>query len=126
MKNDNDTIAGVSTAVGNSGISVIRMSGSDSVSIADKIFKGKKKVKEQESHTIQYGKIISPETNEVIDEVLLTKMVAPRTYTREDVIEISSHGGYSIARSILDLLYRMGQGPAEPGNLPKGHFLTAV
>jgi len=120
----NDTIAGVSTAVGNSGISVIRMSGSDSVSIADKIFKGKKKVKEQESHTIQYGKIISPETNEVIDEVLLTKMVAPRTYTREDVIEISSHGGYSIARSILDILYRMGARPAEPGEFTKRAFLN--
>ncbi len=120
----NDTIAGVSTAVGNSGISVIRMSGSDSVNIADKIFKGKMKVKNQDSHTIQYGKVFSPETGEIIDEVLLTKMVAPRTYTREDVIEISSHGGYSIARSILDLLYRMGARPAEPGEFTKRAFLN--
>ena len=71
----NDTIAGVSTAVGNSGISVIRMSGSDSEALLIKYLKGRKKVKEQ-SHTIQYGKLFL-ETNEVIDEVLLTKMVAP-------------------------------------------------
>jgi len=120
----NDTIAGVSTAVGNSGISVIRLSGPDAFLIADKIFKGKYSVSEQESHTIQYGKIISNETNEVIDEVLLIKMEAPRTYTREDVVEISSHGGYTIASSLLNLLYSNGARPAEPGEFTKRAFLN--
>lgn len=118
------TIAGISTAVGNAGITVIRLSGPDSFEIADRIFKGKRKVKDQESHTVQYGKIVSPFTGEVIDEVLLTKMAAPRTYTREDVVEISSHGGYSIARSLLDLLYKVGAVPAEPGEFTKRAFLN--
>mgnify|MGYP000860404197 CR=1 FL=1 len=120
----NTTIAGISTAVGNAGITVIRLSGPDSFTIADKIFKGKKKVQDQESHTVQYGKIISPFTNEVIDEVLLVKMAAPRTYTREDVVEISSHGGYSIARTLLNLLYKTGATPAEPGEFTKRAFLN--
>lgn len=120
----NDTIAGVSTAVGNSGISVIRLSGPDSVSIADKIFQGKSTVAEQGSHTIQYGKIKSPETGEIIDEVLLTKMEAPRTYTREDVVEISCHGGYTIARTLLNALYKCGARPAEPGEFTKRAFLN--
>lgn len=120
----NDTIAGVSTAVGNSGISVIRLSGPEAFLIADKIFKGKYSVSEQESHTIQYGKIISNETKEVIDEVLLSKMEGPRTYTRENVVEISSHGGYTIAVSLLNLLYNNGARPAEPGEFTKRAFLN--
>ncbi|MCX7773276.1 MAG: tRNA uridine-5-carboxymethylaminomethyl(34) synthesis GTPase MnmE [Clostridia bacterium] len=119
-----ETIAGVSTAVGNSGISVIRMSGPNSFSIANKIFKGKKEVIDQDTHTLQYGKLIDPKSNEVVDEVLLTKMAAPRTYTREDVIEISSHGGYTIARNILNLLYQYGARPAEPGEFTKRAFLN--
>ncbi|NMA67219.1 MAG: tRNA uridine-5-carboxymethylaminomethyl(34) synthesis GTPase MnmE [Clostridiaceae bacterium] len=120
----NSTIAGISTAVGCSGISVIRISGPDAFLIADKIFTGRIKVREQKSHTVQYGKIISPFTNEVIDEVLLTKMVAPKTYTREDVVEIGSHGGYSIARMLLDLIYKVGATPAEPGEFTKRAFLN--
>ncbi|MGI6049969.1 MAG: tRNA uridine-5-carboxymethylaminomethyl(34) synthesis GTPase MnmE [Acetivibrionales bacterium] len=120
----NDTIAGISTAVGNSGISVIRMSGPEAVLIADRLFKGKKRVSEQESHTVQYGKILFPETGESIDEVLLTKMKAPRTYTREDVVEISSHGGYTIARALLNLLYENGARPAEAGEFTKRAFLN--
>jgi len=120
----NDTIAGVSTAVGNSGISVIRLSGPEAFLIADKIFKGKYSVSEQESHTIQYGKIISNLSKEVIDEVLLTKMEAPRTYTRENIVEISSHGGYTIAVSLLNLLYNNGARPAEPGEFTKRAFLN--
>lgn len=119
----NDTIAGVSTAVGNSGISVIRLSGPEAFLIADKVFRGKNTVSDQKSHTIQYGKIIS-DTNEVMDEVLLSKMEAPRTYTREDVVEISSHGGYTIAVSLLNLLYKHGARPAEPGEFTKRAFLN--
>ena len=120
----NDTIAGVSTAVGNSGISVVRLSGPEAVLIADRIFKGKKTVDAQKSHTVQYGKIVSPETDEIIDEVLLTKMEAPRTYTREDVVEISSHGGYTIARDLLNLLYNNGARPADAGEFTKRAFLN--
>ncbi len=120
----NDTIAGISTAVGNSGITVIRLSGPNSVSIADCIFKGKSTVEEQISHTIQYGKIKNPQTGEIIDEVLLTKMTGPRTYTREDVVEISSHGGYTIARTLLNLLYENGARPADPGEFTKRAFLN--
>ena len=118
-----DTIAGISTAVGNSGISIIRMSGYSAFSIADVLFKGKKSVKNQETHTVQYGKIISVE-GEIIDEVLLIKMEAPRTYTREDVVEISCHGGYTIARSLLNQLYQLGARPAEPGEFTKRAFLN--
>lgn len=120
----NDTIAGISTAVGNAGISVIRLSGPDSFNIADKIFRGKKKVKDQPSHTIQYGKIVSPETGEVMDEVLITKMAAPRTYTREDVVEINCHGGYITASNLLNLLYQAGARPSEPGEFTKRAFLN--
>ncbi len=120
----NDTIAGVSTAVGNSGISVIRLSGPDAFLIAEKVFKGKNSVSVQKSHTIQYGKIISNQTKEVIDEVLLSKMEAPRTYTRENVVEISSHGGYTITMSLLNLLYSNGARPAEPGEFTKRAFLN--
>lgn len=120
----NDTIAGVSTAVGNSGISVIRLSGPEAVLIADKIFAGKNTVAKQSSHTVQYGKIVSHETGDIIDEVLLTKMEAPRTYTRDDVVEISSHGGYTIARALLNLLYKNGARPAEAGEFTKRAFLN--
>ncbi|NLB79894.1 MAG: tRNA uridine-5-carboxymethylaminomethyl(34) synthesis GTPase MnmE, partial [Clostridiaceae bacterium] len=120
----NDTIAGVSTAVGNSGISVIRLSGPEAYFIADKVFKGKSSVSDQKTHTIQYGKIISGQNKEVIDEVLLSKMEAPRTYTRENVVEISSHGGYTITMSLLNLLYNNGARPAEPGEFTKRAFLN--
>lgn len=119
-----ETIAGISTAVGNSGISVIRLSGPDAVLIGDIIFTGKTTVKEQESHTVQYGKIRDPETGDIVDEVLLTKMMAPRTYTREDVVEISTHGGYTIARTLLNLLYKNGARPAEPGEFTKRAFIN--
>lgn len=120
----NDTIAGISTAVGNSGITVIRLSGPHAVYIADSIFKGKSTVEAQISHTIQYGKIINPQSGEIIDEVLLTKMAGPRTYTKEDVVEINSHGGYTIARTLLNLLYENGARPAEPGEFTKRAFLN--
>jgi tRNA modification GTPase len=119
-----DTIAAVSTSVGNSGISVIRMSGPLSFTIADGLFKGKKKVRDQETHTVQYGKTYSAKTGEIIDEVLLIKMEAPRTYTREHIVEISCHGGYTIARKLLNELYGLGARPAEPGEFTKRAFLN--
>ncbi len=120
----NDTIAGVSTAVGNSGISIIRLSGPLAFKITDILFKGKDTVQEQKTHTIQYGKILSPDNGEILDEVLLSKMAAPRTYTREDVVEINCHGGYTITGTILGLLYMQGARPAEPGEFTKRAFLN--
>jgi len=119
-----DTIGAISTAVGNAGISIIRMSGPEAFSVASKIFRGKGNFYEYRSHTVHYGKIIDPDNNDVIDEVLITKMAAPRTYTREDTVEISCHGGYVTASRILDLLYRNGVRPAEPGEFTKRAFLN--
>ena len=112
---NHDTIASVATAIGNAGISVIRISGSESFLIASKIFKGKKDFNEVKSHTVNYGKIIYPENEEVIDEVLLLKMCSPKTYTTENVIEIHCHGGYIIVQKILELILNQGARLAEPG-----------
>lgn len=118
-----DTIAGISTAVGNAGLAVIRMSGEKAFEIADKVFRGKVSVKDQKSHTLQYGKIVA-DNGEVVDEVLLTKMAAPKTYTREDVVEINCHGGYYVTARILGLLIEKGARPAEPGEFTKRAFIN--
>lgn len=121
---DADTIAAVSTAVGNAGISIIRISGSDAFGITSKIFKGKGNFLNYPSHTIHYGKIIDPDTKEIIDEVLVSKMAAPKTYTREDVVEINCHGGFVTAKRILDLLFKEGARPAEAGEFTKRAFIN--
>lgn len=118
-----DTVAGVSTAVGNAGLAVIRMSGEKSFEIADKVFKGRVPVIEQKSHTLQYGRIVTDD-KETIDEVLLTKMAAPKTYTREHVVEINCHGGYYVTGRILQLLFEKGARPAEPGEFTKRAFIN--
>lgn len=118
-----DTIAGVSTAVGNAGLAVIRMSGEKSFEIADKVFRGRVPVTTQKSHTLQYGRIVTDD-GEVVDEVLLTKMAAPKTYTREDVVEINCHGGFYVTGRILRLLYEKGARPAEPGEFTKRAFIN--
>lgn len=118
-----DTIAGISTAVGQSGISVVRLSGPEAFKIADLVFKSKEKVMDQPSHTVRYGKIYL-DNGDLLDEVLLIKMAAPRSYTRENVVEISCHGGYTIARALLDLLYQKGARPAEPGEFTKRAFIN--
>lgn len=118
-----DTIAGISTAVGNAGIAIIRMSGERSFEIADRVFRGRISVLEQKSHTLQYGKIITDD-GEIVDEVLLTKMAAPKTYTREHVVEISCHGGYYVTGRILRLLLEKGARPAEPGEFTKRAFMN--
>lgn len=124
MESRLDTIAAISTAVGNAGISVIRISGPGSFPVANRIFKGRGSFSGYESHTVHYGKIIDPDSNAVIDEVLILKMAAPRTYTREDVVEINCHGGYVTASRILDLLYRQGIRPAEAGEFTERAFLN--
>jgi len=120
-----DTIAAISTPLGEGGIGMIRISGKDAISIASKIFQSPKKINllEVKTHTIHYGFIIDPETGERIDEVLLTVMRAPHTYTREDVVEINCHGGYITLKRILDLVLSQGARLAEPGEFTKRAFL---
>ena len=117
----NDTIAAISTALGVGAISIIRVSGENSISIVNKIFKGKDLTKVN-SHTINYGHII--DNNEIIDEVLVSVMKAPRTFTAEDVVEINSHGGISTTNKVLELLLTNGARLAEPGEFTKRAFLN--
>ena len=97
----NDTICAIATSQGIGAISIIRVSGEDSTKIVDKIFKGKDLTK-VESHTINYGHIV--DNSEVIDEVLVSVMKAPRTFTTEDVVEINTHGGIAPTNRVLELL----------------------
>ena len=116
-----DTIAAISTSLGVGAISIIRVSGPESINIVNKIFKGKDLTK-VDSHTINYGHIIS--SNEIIDEVLVSVMKAPKTFTTEDVVEINSHGGIATTNKVLELLLTNGARLAEPGEFTKRAFLN--
>ena len=117
----NDTIAAISTTMGVGAISIIRVSGNEAINIVNKIFKGKE-LNTVESHTITYGHIIDNES--IIDEVLVSIMKAPRTFTREDVVEINTHGGIAITNKVLELLLLNGCRLAEPGEFTKRAFLN--
>jgi len=120
-----NTIAAISTALSNSGIGIVRISGEDAFLIADKIFRGKnsnKKISEQKTYTIHYGNIV--DGNEIVDEVILLIMKGPHSYTAEDTVEIDCHGGVYVVRKILDLVIRNGARPAEPGEFTKRAFLN--
>ena len=116
-----DTIAAISTALGVGAISIIRVSGIDAIKIVNKIFVGKD-LEKQESHTMHYGHIKNNE--EIIDEVLVSIMRAPKTFTKEDVIEINCHGGISSTNKILETLLTNGCRLAEPGEFTKRAFLN--
>lgn len=118
-----NTIAAISTPIGNGGIAVIRISGSDAVSIADKVFCGKSKLADAPSHTVHYGFIKDTDGN-TVDEVLVTVMRAPKTFTREDVVEISTHGGITASQGVLDAVIHAGAYIAEPGEFTKRAFLN--
>ncbi len=120
-----ETIAAIATAAANAGIGVIRISGPEAFEVADRVFrpkKGEARVSGMDSHTIHYGYIADGE--EIIDEVLLLVMRAPRTYTREDVVEIDCHGGTVVMRRLLDTVLKYGARPAEPGEFTKRAFLN--
>lgn len=124
---EDDTIAAISTPLGEGGIGIIRISGKRAIEISDKIFRSPskhKKLKDLPSHTVHYGYICIPETGELLDEVLVTLMKTPRSYTREDVVEISSHGGFLSLKRILDLILRSGARLAEAGEFTKRAFLN--
>ena len=118
----NDTIAAISTALQDGAISIIRMSGDQSIEIADRLFN--RNVLQQKSHTVAYGYIYDPVSHEVVDEVLLTVFRAPRTFTREDVVEINCHGGRYITRRILALCLSEGARLADPGEFTRRAFLN--
>ena len=120
-----DTIAAIATASGNSGIGIIRVSGDEAVEIVDKIFKSvnsDKKLVNVKSHTINYGHIV--DNDKVIDEVLVSVMNGPHSYTGEDVVEINCHGGMIVIRKILEIVLKNGARTAEPGEFTKRAFLN--
>ena len=120
-----DTIAAIATAVSDSGIGIIRISGDEAVEIADKVYRsrsGKKRLVNVESHTIHYGYIY--DRDELIDEVMVAVMKAPNTYTKEDTVEIDCHGGVLVMTKILETVVRNGCRLAEPGEFTKRAFLN--
>lgn len=117
----NDTIAAISTALGVGAISIVRLSGNDAIEIVNNCFKGKDLTKVA-SHTINYGHII--DKNEIIDEVLVSVMKSPKTYTTEDVVEINCHGGVISTKRILETMLTHGARLAEPGEFTKRAFLN--
>ncbi|WP_243298973.1 tRNA uridine-5-carboxymethylaminomethyl(34) synthesis GTPase MnmE [Bacillus litorisediminis] len=121
-----DTIAAISTPMGEGAIAIVRLSGDQAVEIANKLFipKGKKRLKELASHTIHYGHIQEPKTGEIIEEVMVSLMRAPKTFTREDVVEINCHGGLVSVNRILQLVLKHGARLAEPGEFTKRAFLN--
>lgn len=124
--NLDDTIVAISTPLGEGGIGIIRLSGGDAIAIADRLFLSLsgKKLSEAKSHTISHGFIVDPGSGERVDEVLVSVMRAPRTYTREDVVEINCHGGMLPLRTILQLVAHEGCRHATPGEFTQRAFLN--
>lgn len=116
-----DTIVAISTSLGVGAISIIRLSGEDSINIVNKIFKGKD-LTTVPTHTIHYGYIV--DNNETIDEVLVSIMRTPKTYTKENIVEINCHGGISTTNKVLELVLSNGARLAEPGEFTKRAFLN--
>lgn len=119
-----DTIAAISTPMGEGGIAIVRVSGPDSIPIVDKLFKGKHKLSTVDSHTIHYGHLIDPQSGQTIEEVMVTVLKAPRTYTREDIVEVNCHGGLLSVKKVLELILTQGARLAEPGEFTKRAFLN--
>ncbi len=120
-----DTICAVSTPPGEGGIGIVRVSGKDAITIASAVFKLKngKKLSREDSHTLHYGHVVGPD-GEIVDEVLVSVMCAPATYTREDVVEINCHGGMAPLSRTIALLIQAGARQAEPGEFTRRAFLN--
>lgn len=118
-----DTIAAISTPIGEGGISIVRMSGEDAVKIANRVFKGAN-LEKVPTHTIHYGHIIDPKTKKTIDESMVTVLRAPKTFTREDIVEVNCHGGIVVTNHILQLLLENGARMADPGEFTKRAFVN--
>ncbi|MCQ2010693.1 tRNA uridine-5-carboxymethylaminomethyl(34) synthesis GTPase MnmE [Sporolactobacillus sp. STSJ-5] len=121
---DYDTIAAISTPTGEGAISIVRLSGSEAVAAADRLFQGGKALRDVGSHTIHYGKIVDPETKKTVEEVMVSVMRKPKTFTREDVVEINCHGGLTSVNRVLELVLDQNVRLAEPGEFTKRAFLN--
>lgn len=120
-----DTIAAISSAPGEGAIGIVRLSGDDALAIADKVYKlGQKKLSTQDSHTIHYGHIVDPKDGQEIDEVMVSVMREPKTFTREDIVEINTHGGIVATNRVLEIVLREGATLAEPGEFTKRAFIN--
>ncbi len=125
MQTEFDTIAAISTAPGEGAIGIVRISGDLAISIASSIYQcGTKQLEEQKTHTIHYGHIVDPKSGEIYDEVMVSVLRAPKTFTREDIVEINCHGGIVAINRVLQLVLRMGARLAEPGEFTKRAFLN--
>src|SRR5690625_1002643 len=121
--NHEDTITAISTPLGEGAIGIVRISGPEAITISNQIYKGKDLTK-VDSHTIHYGKIIDPRTEELVEEVFVSVFKAPKTYTREDIVEINCHGGIVSVNRVLELVLSQGARLAEPGEFTKRAFLN--
>jgi tRNA modification GTPase len=121
-----DTIAAISTPMGEGAIAIVRLSGDDAIQIADKLFRGigGKRLKEVASHTIHYGHLLDPKDGEVVEEVMVSVMKGPKTFTKEDVVEINCHGGLVSVKRVLQQVLINGARLAEPGEFTKRAFLN--
>ncbi len=119
---ETDTIAAISTPVGEGAISIVRLSGEQAIPVTAELFQGKDLV-EADTHTIHYGKIFDPAANEAAEEVMVTVMRGPKTFTREDVVEINCHGGMVAVNRVLEIVLEKGVRIAEPGEFTKRAFL---
>ncbi|WP_058309193.1 tRNA uridine-5-carboxymethylaminomethyl(34) synthesis GTPase MnmE [Gracilibacillus massiliensis] len=120
---EKDTIAAISTPIGEGAIAIVRLSGEEAVTISNKLFEGKD-LEQVESHTIHYGKMIDRQTGEMMEEVMVTVMRAPKTFTKEDVVEINCHGGLASVNRLLEHVLLHGARLAEPGEFTKRAFLN--
>ena len=123
IHSDDDTIAAIATPIGVGGISVIRVSGKDAFTIADKGFRGKTSLALAQSHTVHFGRFVDTQS-EILDEVLATVFRSPHSYTSDDTVEISCHGGMLVTKKILEALLSFGARMAEPGEFTKRAFLN--
>jgi len=119
-----DTIAAIATALGEGSIAVVRVSGPDAIGTVAKVFKSGTDLRDAPSHTVHYGWVVDRDNDIVLDEVLVTVMKGPRSFTAEDVVEVSTHGGIVAVKSVLELLLRSGARLAEPGEFTKRAFLN--
>lgn len=123
---EKETIAAIATALSDSGIGIVRISGENAIYIVDSIFRstsGKKILTKVQSHTIHYGYIVDKDEN-IIDEVMTSVMKAPKSYTMEDTVEINCHGGVLVMQKVLETVLQAGARLAEPGEFTKRAFLN--
>ncbi|MEI3597836.1 MULTISPECIES: tRNA uridine-5-carboxymethylaminomethyl(34) synthesis GTPase MnmE [unclassified Oceanobacillus] len=118
-----DTITAISTPIGEGAIAIVRLSGPEAITITNELFTGKD-LREVATHTINYGRIIDPNTRDIVDEVMVSVMRAPKTFTREDIVEINCHGGMVAVNKVLDIILSKGARLAEPGEFTKRAFLN--